>query len=188
MGLTESVNNFDTKLNQITTDIYKEVEKITGSPLTAEQKKLSNLIPFLRDISSTITELKQSKKELETTVKKFQEKGDELCLSATGRTGKRFSKIIKPNDLNSLYVYMENGDYCYDWASKNTDSVWEKVIYPNLQNGGKWRTKLNGKYVMKCSTSFPGGEQRTMLEALKIAVDSEQYLSYVDTKEIMLIE
>ena len=93
MGLTESVNNFDTKLNQITADIYKEVEKITGNPLEAEQKKLSNLIPFLRDVYLTIAALKQSKKELETTVKKFQERGDELCKATTERTGRKFHQL-----------------------------------------------------------------------------------------------
>ncbi len=188
MGLTESVNNFDTKLNQITADIYKEVEKITGNPLEAEQKKLSNLIPFLRDVYLTIAALKQSKKELETTVKKFQERGDELCKATTERTGRKFSPIVKPNDLNSLYVYIVNGDFTHDWANKNLDIVWSNAIYPNLQNAGKWRTKLNGKYVMKCSISFSNGEQRTMLEAAERPVDSEQYLNYVNTKEIMLVE
>lgn len=188
MSLTESINSFDTKLNQITTDIYKEVEKITGNPLEAEQKKLSNLIPFLRDVYSTIAALKQSKKELETTVKKFQERGDELCKATTERTGRKFSPIVKPNDLNSLYVYIVNGDFTHDWANKNLDIVWSNAIYPNLQNAGKWRTKLNEKYVMKCSISFSNGEQRTMLEAAERPVDSEQYLNYVNTKEIMLVE
>lgn len=85
MGLTESVNNFDTKLNQITTDIYKEVEKITGNSLTAEQKKLSNLIPFLRDVYSTIAALKQSEKDLKKekdnlqgAIREFQSRANEI--------------------------------------------------------------------------------------------------------------
>lgn len=185
MGLTESVNNFDTKLSQITTDIFKEVEKITGNPLEAEQKKLSNLVPFLRSVSSTIAELEQSKKELETTVKKFQEKGDELCLSATGRTGKRFSKIIKPNDLNSLYVYMENGDYCNDWATLNPTLVWENAIYPNLQRGA-WTTKINGDYVMG-GKKDPLNSEVFIVEAIKHPTSIEGYLPYAEKKEIMAI-
>ena len=185
MGLTESVNNFDTKLNQITTDIFKEVEKFAGSPLEENKKKLSELAPFLRDLYTNMLALKQSKKELETTVKKFQEKGDELCLSATGRTGKRFSKIIKPNDLNSLYVYMENGDYCNDWATLNPTLVWENAIYPNLQRGA-WTTKINGDYVMGGKRD-PLNSEVFIVEAIKHPTSIEGYLPYAEKKEIMAI-
>lgn len=188
MSLTESVNNFDTKLNQITTDIFKEVEKILGGSLTADKKKLSNLIPFLRSVSSTIAELEQTKKELEKTVKGFQERGDALCASATERTGKRFSKIIKPNDLNSLYVYMENGDYCYDWANKNTDNVWRYVIYPKLSDTGSWRTTLNGRYVMTCAKTVVNGELVPNIYALERPQEDPDISVYASQKKIMTID
>ena len=188
MGLTESVNNFDTKLNKITADIYKEVEKITGSPLPAEQKKLSNLVPLLKEMYLTIVELKQSKKELEKTISKFQNKGNDLCSLITVQTGHNFPLIVKPDDFGYLHTYVQTGYYMTDWAERNIETVWSKAIYPNLQTGGNWRTKLNGKYVMKCSISFPNGEQRTMLEAAERPVDRERDFDYVGLKEIMLVE
>lgn len=188
MSLTESVNNFDTKLNQITTDIFKEVEKIMGSPLTAEKKKLSNLVTFLRSVSSVIAELEQSKKELEKTVRGFQEKGNALCSIVNRYTGYRFSPVVKPNDLDNLHTYIYTGSFMSEWATKNPDTVWSTAIYPNLQNGGRWRTKLDGKYVMKCSISFAGGEQRTILEAAVRPVSTEDDLNRVSTKEIMFVE
>lgn len=188
MNLTESVNNFDTKLNKITADICKEVEKITGSPLPAEQKKLSNLVPLLKEMYLTIVELKQSKKELEKTISKFQNKGNDLCSLITVQTGHNFPLIVKPDDFGYLHTYVQTGYYMTDWAERNIETVWSKAIYPNLQNGGKWRTKLNGKYVMKCSISFPSGEQRTMLEAAERPVDRERDFDYVGLKEIMLVE
>ena len=188
MSLTESVNNFDTKLNKITADIYKEVEKITRSPLPAEQKKLSNLVPLLKEMYLTIVELKQSKEELEKTVRGFQDKGNALCSIVNRYTGYRFSSVVKPNDLDNLYTYIYTGTFMSDWAEKNPDTVWGMAIYPNLQNGGRWRTKLGGKYVMKCSISFAGGEQRTILEAAVRPVDTEDEFNRVNTKEIMLVE
>lgn len=188
MSLTESVNNFDTKLNQITTDIFKEVEKILGGSLTADKKKLSNLVPFLRSVSSTIAELEQSKKELEATVSEFKKKGNEICLALRNQTGRSYPTIATPNDLDRVSTDIQHGFVFYAWNDRNLDSVWTNTIYPKLQNGGKWRTKLNGKYVMKCSISFSGGEQRTMLEAAIRPVTTEDDLNRVSTKEIMLVE
>lgn len=188
MSLTESINSFDTKLNQITADIYKEVEKITGESLTAEQKKLSNLIPFLRNVSSTIAELKQTEKELEKTVSEFKKKGDEICLMLRNKTGRAYPTITAPNDLNRVCSDIEYGFVFNAWNDRNLDLVWTNAIYPKLQNGGKWRAKLNGKYVMKCSISFSGGEQRTTLEAAIRPTTTEDDLNRVSTKEIMLVE
>lgn len=188
MSLTESVNNFDTKLNKITADIYKEVEKIIRSPLPAEQKKLSNLVPLLKEIYLTIVELKQSEEELEITVKKFQEKGNLLCSTVNRYTGYRFSSIVKPNDLDNLHTYIYTGTFMSDWAIKNPETVWATAIYPNLQDGGNWKTKLNGKYVMRGSISFPNGERRVNIEATERALDTEGEFNYVRSKEIMFVE
>lgn len=188
MGLTESVNNFDTKLNQITTDIFKEVEKIMGSPLTAEKKKLSNLVTFLRSVSSVIAELEQSKKELEKTVRGFQEKGNALCSIVNRYTGYRFSSVVKPNDLDNLHTYIYTGSFMSEWATKNPETVWATAIYPNLQDGGNWKTKLNGKYVMRGGISFPNGERRVGIEATERALDTEGEFNYVHSKTIMTVE
>ena len=41
---------------------------------------------------------------------------------------------------------------------------------------------------MKCSISFAGGEQRTILEAAIRPVTTEDDLNRISTKEIMLVE
>lgn len=188
MSLTESVNNFDEKLDKVTGDIFKEVEKIMGSPLTAEKKKLSNLVTFLRSVSSVIAELEQSKKELEKTVRGFQEKGNALCSIVNRYTGYRFASVVKPNDLDNLYTYIYTGSFMSEWATKNPETVWAGAIYPNLQDGGNWKTKLNGKYVMRGSISFPNGERRINIEATERALDTENEFNYVRSKEIMFVK
>ena len=195
MGLTESVNNFDTKLNQITTDIFKEVEKITRNPLEAEQKKLSNLIPFLRDVYSTIAALKQSEKDLKKekdnlqgAIREFQSRANEIRTLLETETGASYPVIVKPNDLNRIYTDIYNGSPFHGWNKKNLNSVWTNDIYPQLSSTRGWRTTLNGYYVLTGGKSYPSGEPVIVIEALSNPTTAESSIPWASKKELMTIE
>ena len=195
MGLTESVNNFDTKLNKITADIHKEVEKITGNPLEAEQKKLSNLIPFLRSISSFIAELEQTKEDLkkekdklQKTVEEYEDRARHIQMAFDENAKTQYGYITSPDDLTQIYLDIQNGNVFHKWNKEHLTSVWADDIYPQLSSTRGWRATLNGYYVLTAGKSYSSGEPVVVIEALGNPTTVDSYIPYAPKKELMTIE
>lgn len=195
MSLTESVNNFDTKLNQITTDIFKEVEKILGSPLTAEKKKLSNLVTFLRSVSSAIAELEQTKEDLkkekdklQKTVEKYEDRARHIQMAFNENAKTQYGYITSPDDLTQIYLDIQNGNVFHKWNKEHLTSVWADDIYPQLSSTRGWRATLNGYYVLTAGKSYSSGEPVVVIEALGNPTTVDSYIPYAPKKELMTIE